>query len=340
MMDFRPGGMLQPVGDDETGVDGPTPDASVRDAKDHALLTLLRLLKERKYEFVTPSPATHARVVARPDRQRARCLEDVLGWTLAFGSGDIDPVVEDLLDRAAMLRFDGHSLRSKVRVSILRGQYFLHSAYPTSEADAVFFGPDSYRFSDLIQAELARRPLRPGAEILDIGTGSGVGAIVASLACRRARARMTDINPLALRFARINSAMAGATVETIHAATLKPIEGEFDFITANPPYIVDAQARLYRDGGGLHGTQVSLDMARMALDRLAPGGRMVLYTGSPIVGGMDGLRHSLAWEASVRDLDFDYRELDPDVFGEELEQPAYRNVERIALIAAVITRPQ
>jgi hypothetical protein len=33
-----------------------------------------------------------------------------------------------------------------------------------------------------------------------------------------------------------------------------------------------------------------------------------------------------------------YREIDPDVFGEELEMPAYRDVDRIALIAAIITR--
>ena len=35
-----------------------------------------------------------------------------------------------------------------------------------------------------------------------------------------------------------------------------------------------------------------------------------------------------------------YEELDPDIFGEELETPAYRDVERIALVSAVITRPE
>ena len=33
-----------------------------------------------------------------------------------------------------------------------------------------------------------------------------------------------------------------------------------------------------------------------------------------------------------------YREIDPDVFGEELERPAYRDVERIAAIGAVFRR--
>ncbi|MNR68782.1 hypothetical protein D3C85_1935590 [compost metagenome] len=33
-----------------------------------------------------------------------------------------------------------------------------------------------------------------------------------------------------------------------------------------------------------------------------------------------------------------YRELDPDVFGEELLTPGYQTVERIAVVALVVTR--
>jgi len=34
-----------------------------------------------------------------------------------------------------------------------------------------------------------------------------------------------------------------------------------------------------------------------------------------------------------------YRELDPDVFGEELERPAYARVERIAVIGLDVVKP-
>ncbi|MNF15327.1 hypothetical protein D3C80_2178860 [compost metagenome] len=33
-----------------------------------------------------------------------------------------------------------------------------------------------------------------------------------------------------------------------------------------------------------------------------------------------------------------YRELDPDVFGEELLTPGYQRVERIAVVALIVTR--
>jgi hypothetical protein len=73
----------------------------VTDDRTAALLDLLRLLDARGYRFVTPTPATHARVVARPHRARARSVADVLGWSLPFAPGTIDNAIETLLDRRA-----------------------------------------------------------------------------------------------------------------------------------------------------------------------------------------------------------------------------------------------
>jgi hypothetical protein len=38
------------------------------------------------------------------------------------------------------------------------------------------------------------------------------------------------------------------------------------------------------------------------------------------------------------DVRLSYREIDPDVFGEELELPGYEAVDRIAVVGAVIRR--
>lgn len=310
-----------------------------RGRQDAALLDLLRSLHRRGYAFVAPTPATHRRVLARSGSRQAGSLRDVLGWSLPFVRGTIDPEVEALLAEADMIDGEGGTSRSKVRVSLLSRHLFLHSAYPTAAPDAVFFGPDSYRFARLIEAELTARPAATGARIVDIGTGSGVGAVVAACACAAPDVRMTDINPLALRLAGVNAAAAGVAVRSFECSLLDAIEGELDLVTANPPYIMDPDRRLYRDGGGLHGGEIALDMTRAALDRLAPGGRLILYTGSAIVAGDDALRREIAREAEARDMTLRYDELDPDVFGEELEKPAYRDVERIALVSAVVTRP-
>jgi methylase of polypeptide subunit release factors len=306
---------------------------------ERALLALLRLLAEQGYRFVTPTPATHARVVARPDRQEARNLADVLGWSLPFEPALLDAELFDMLVNADALQSssDGR-LKSRYRVSSLRGALFLHSAYPTDADDAVFFGPDSYRFADLITSELAGCPYPAGAKLVDIGAGAGVGAITAARFCPDLQVTMTDINSDALRLARINASAAGIQADTVAAAGLDGVSGLLDIALANPPYIVDSAGRDYRDGGGMHGAEVALDMAVAALGRLSPGGRLILYTGSAIVDGSDRLRAALGEIAANHGCSMRYREIDPDMFGEELEHPAYRDVDRIAIVAAILTR--
>lgn len=302
-----------------------------------ALLRLIEALRRNGYHFVTPTPATHARVVARPDRREARDLADILGWSLPFAPAAIEPEFLALLEAAGALEKAGGLLRSTLRVSSLKDRLYLHSAYPTEAEDSVFFGPDSYRFADLIEAELTVRGVEHGV-IVDIGTGAGVGAIVAATRCPDARVSMTDINPRALRLAAINARAAGVAIRAIESDSLDRIDGAIDLALANPPYIIDASARTYRDGGGMLGGQVSVDMAGMAVARLAPRGRLILYTGSAIVRGEDHLKEALKALADAEDCTLRYRELDPDVFGEELENAAYAEVDRIALVAALLTK--
>jgi len=307
-------------------------------AGDDALLGLLHRLRSRGYRFVTPTPTTHALAIARPGWRTARTLRDILGWSLPF-----DPTLPDLailaaLEAAAMVKPEGGLLRSRLRVSSLRGDLYLHSAYPTRAEDAVFFGPDSYRFADLVRTELDRSRPAPGAHIVDIGTGAGVGAIVAAKACPDARVTMTDINPKALRFARLNAAAAGVSVTAVLAGDLAGVRDPIDIALANPPYIVDPAGREYRDGGDMHGGAVALAMARDALARLAPGGRLILYTGSAIIDGLDRLGTALASLADASGCVCRYHEIDPDVFGEELANPPYADVERIAAVAAILER--
>jgi release factor glutamine methyltransferase len=297
-----------------------------------SLVALGRALLAAGYHFVTVTPETHRRVNARAGTRPAASLRDVFGWSRPFDPGLLPPAMIDLLAAADALRIDGARLRSTVRFSSLGGRIFAHSAYPTVEEDAVFFGPDTYRFCGLLA-----RALGPCRRLVDVGCGSGAGGLFA--AGSASAVVLADVSPKALGFARVNAALAGVAAEVVESDVLAGVRGTIDRVIANPPYLRDDAGRLYRDGGGAYGEALAVRIVRESLARLAPGGSLVLYTGAAIVDGEDTflrLAGAACREAGAR---FTYEELDPDVFGEELGRPAYADVERIAAVALVATRP-
>ncbi len=299
---------------------------------------LLAALNARGYHFVTPTPATHARVVAR--KQEAQTLRDIFGWSLPFREAVFDPHLLTLLRACAALEGCGDgSYRSAVRVSSCEGNLYAHSAYPTEAADAVFFGPDSYRFASFLRT--AFTAFSPRQHIVDIGAGAGVGAITAGRASPPCAITLVDVNPRALSLARANiahashnhPALARHQWRYVEGEGLQPIADPIDCVIANPPYIMDAHKRIYRHGGDMLGGALSVRWAEEAAAQLTHGGLLLLYTGSAIVDGEDRLEGAL--RRALRDFDLSYRELDPDVFGEELERPEYAGVERIAAVGVI-----
>ena len=304
--------------------------------QDAALRALLVALKRRNYRFVTPSPRTHGIVVARARRADADPLRDLLGWSLEVEGSQIDPELLALLDAGeALLRDDAGRIRSRYRVSSEGDRLYLHSAYPTAGIDSVFFGPDSYRFAAFLRHRLV--PLAGVRRLVEIGAGSGVGALTAARLHPDADIVFTDINPAALRLARINAEAAGVSATGFLTSGLAEAPASFDLIVANPPYLVDADRRAYRHGGEVYGAQMALDWAREALTRLNPGGELLLYSGAPIVNGEDLFLSGLRAIADAAGATLDYEEIDPDVWGEELARPEYEDVERIAVAGAVLT---
>jgi methylase of polypeptide subunit release factors len=305
---------------------------------DEALLGLLRALDARGYDFITPSPATHSRYLTLRGDAPAQSLRDVFGWSLPFRPGLVPPDLLDLLRRGDALDEDEETgaQRSRYRVSRIGAHLFLHSAFPTEGKDSVFLGPDTYRFVRFLEAggidPQARR-------LVDMGAGSGAGAISVAALLPGARLTLIDANPEALRLARINAEAAGVRVETVDGDSLDAAGGGIDLVIANPPFIADNSERLYRHGGGMRGAQVSLDWALAAAERLSPEGRILLYTGSAIVDGKDALKAALADKLAPLGCTLTYSEIDPDIFGETLGAPGYEGVERIAAVGALIQRP-
>ena len=308
-------------------------------AADHALRQLGAALTDSGYTFTTVTPATHQRVNERPQNARARNLRDVFGWSRPFGPGVLPEPIVELMDAAGVLARDGDTWRSLVRFSSYDGELFVHSAFPTAAADSVFLGPDTYRMADAAAAHVESRQ-RPVRRAVDIGCGTGAGAITVAKRAPDAEVLAVDINDTALRFARINTQLAGtAGVRPCRSDLLADVDGDFDLIISNPPFMIDPARRAYRDGGGEHGHDLSLAIIDAAAKRLAAGGSLVLFSGTGIVDGRDPFRAAAAERLTGTELTWSYREVDPDVYGEELDGQAYAHAERIAVVVLTAVRP-
>jgi SAM-dependent methyltransferase len=305
--------------------------------QEEALARLGQALKALGYQFITPTPCTHERVLTRGlvglAEPLATGLRDVFGWSKPFVEGALDAELLNLLDAAGGLVRLSSGFKSAYRFSSLGDLLLAHSAFPTRAADSIFFGPDTYRFCSFL-AQAAPR----SEAVLDLGCGSGAGGLwVASRQAMR-DVILTDINEKALVVARANAHAAGIEVRTLYSDLFSALSELPDLCVANPPYMKDAQGRAYRDGGGQHGEGLSVRMVREWLSRARSGQTFLLYTGSAIVAGRDLIQEQAMSLVREHGAVFEYAELDPDVFGEELSMPGYEDVERIAAVGLIIRR--
>ncbi|NLF65124.1 MAG: methyltransferase [Chloroflexi bacterium] len=97
--------------------------------------------------------------------------------------------------------------------------------------------PALFRTGPFLARCLRKHPLPAGATVLDMGTGSGLLAIVA--AERAGRVVAVDVNPDAVRCTRINALLnrAETRITVYHGDLFAPVAGErFDLILFNPPF--------------------------------------------------------------------------------------------------------
>jgi SAM-dependent methyltransferase len=298
-------------------------------AANHAeLLRLGRYLRETRYHFTAVTPDTHQRVVSRPAPSGSH-VRDVLGWNRPFEPSAVPQrLFELLLSAQACDQLPDGSWRATLRCSSLDESLFFHSAFPTNARDAVFFGPDSYRFVRALLHVVER-----AERVVDLGCGTGVGGIVL------ARSRdiqghllLSDVNERALELAAVNAELNAVPAHVRKSDLMSEVEGDVDLVIANPPYLADPEGRLYRDGGSQLGAELAVRIVREVGARLAAAGRLVMYSGAPFVEGEDQLLQALTPALRDTHARFSYAELDPDIFGSELDRPGYERVERIAAV--------
>jgi len=298
----------------------------------NALLTLGTTLRQAGYRFMTVTPSTHRRINGRPGNEEARDLRDVFGWSRPFAAAILPPGMLELMAAAGVLAGEGNALRSTVRASTLDDLLLFHSAFPTQADDAVFFGPDTYRFVGAMRRAFASADPAP-MRAVDVGCGSGAGALTVARAFPAADVIGADVNTAALALSRVNARLNDvATFTACESDLFAGVEGEVDLIVSNPPFVVDPDERRYRHGGGDRGAELSRRIVEEGLVRLRPGGRLLLYTGVALSGIDDHFLDSIRARLDAECASWSYEELDPDIFGGQLGEAGYEDVERIAAV--------
>lgn len=133
-------------------------------------------------------------------------------------------------------------------------------------------------------------PYVDGKRVLDVCTGSGCIAIAIAKLGKPAVVHGVDISEEALAVARQNVTELNASVELFAGDLMTKMDGQYDVIVSNPPYIPPSvieglmpEVRLHEPMLALDGGQDGLEFYRriagQAVTRLAPNGRLFLEIG-------------------------------------------------------------
>ena len=133
-------------------------------------------------------------------------------------------------------------------------------------------------------------PYVDGKRVLDVCTGSGCIAIAIAKLGKPFIVHGVDISEEALAVARQNATELNVSVELFAGDLMTEIDGQYDVIVSNPPYIPPSvieglmpEVRLHEPMLALDGGQDGLEfyrrIAEQAVTRLAPNGRLFLEIG-------------------------------------------------------------
>ncbi len=134
----------------------------------------------------------------------------------------------------------------------------------------------------------AKKVIRPEHKVLDLCTGSGAIAIAVKLETG-ANVDASDISTDALELAKENAKLNDADINFIHSDLFNDIDGVYDVILSNPPYIKtgdieNLQKEVKREpilalDGGSDGLSVYRLIAQHFDKHLAPNGTLILECG-------------------------------------------------------------
>jgi HemK-related putative methylase len=151
------------------------------------------------------------------------------------------------------------------------------------------FNPTLFFSSKFFVQTFSTNLIPPGSVVLDMGTGSGVGAVFAAEFAARVVA--VDVNPAAVRCARINMLLNGVEdrVEVREGDLFAPVYWErFDVVLFNPPYLTGTPTSELEKA--FFSTGVAARFAEGLQEHLNPGGHALLILSDIGDGGLSEAR--------------------------------------------------
>ena len=209
---------------------------------------------------------------------KAHCLGKSLAWVFAHPEAQSS---EAISERIASLR--SRRAKGEPMAYLLEGVEF-HDVWLRLTPEVLCPRPETELLVDWGINHITR-----GANVLELGTGSGAIALALAKARPDLAVTATDISERALDCAKQNAESLGIDMSFITANWCRGIQGPFDAILSNPPYVAKDDScltaaplayepRLALDGG-VGGLEALDEIIGQAPRCLRQGGSLVLEHG-------------------------------------------------------------
>jgi|TARA_B100001964_G_scaffold222059_1_gene266620 release factor glutamine methyltransferase len=209
--------------------------------------TLIKAVTAQLSAFGIEDPATNARLLIRQAFRWSATHQ--LSNLSKIAPTDQLPVLESLVERRI----------NREPLSYITGKTEFFKRQFTVDERVLIPRPESEQL--VVRAiDYVRKCGIENPRVADVGTGSGAIAISIALEMPSAEVFATDISSEALEVAHMNARRLGAEVKFAQGNLLGPLQGKFDIIVSNPPYIkshviksleaeITREPRIALDGG-------------------------------------------------------------------------------------------
>jgi release factor glutamine methyltransferase len=183
--------------------------------------------------------AAARRKVGVPAAEARLLLRYVLGRDAAWLAAHGDEMLSDAAAAALASKIDRRAGGEPIAYLVGEREFFGRTFQVTP--DVLIPRPETEL---LVELSLAKLSAIPRPRLLELGTGSGCVAV--TLACKLPQAQIVaaDVSAGALAVAGANARSHGAVVDFRLSDWFSALDGRFDLIVANPPYVAVADPHL------------------------------------------------------------------------------------------------